>query len=163
MSIFQICYASRATAPMSHEDLTALLLKSRPANHALGISGLLLYDQGSFIQLLEGPPDTVNSVCAKIRRDPRHDSIQILYKDTVEKPAFPDWAMGFCDLGNKSLQRLPGYSNFFNPDFSFADFRRNVEKTRLLFLQFRDGMWRRKLDFQPINAFTAPRSLTPVT
>jgi hypothetical protein len=156
MSIFQLCYISRAAVPFSTVDLTTLLEKSRESNQALDVTGLLLYDNGSFIQLLEGPMGNVVKTFSKVIGDPRHTGVQILFQANVEQRTFPEWDMGFCDPRDATLKGLPGYSEFFSTGFSLDQFKRG-SKARLFFIQFRDGIWRSKLEFHPVNAFSAAR------
>jgi hypothetical protein len=54
MSLHEIIYLSRASEPMSTEALAALMEKSRIDNVARGITGVLIYHQQEFLQLIEG-------------------------------------------------------------------------------------------------------------
>jgi hypothetical protein len=154
--MFQLCYISRSTKPMSSPELKALLEQSRERNDSLGVTGLLLYDNGSFIQLLEGPAHAVRQLFGKISSDPRHADAQVLFQANVEQRTFPEWEMGYCDPRSEMLRSLPGYSTFFSPGFSLIDFCKGA-KARLFFMQFRDGIWRSKLEMHPINAFATAR------
>jgi hypothetical protein len=156
MSILQLCYISRATKLFSTTDLVQLLEKSRVSNHSIGLTGLLLHDNGSFIQLIEGPQAEVRKLFATINADPRHADVQILFQANVDERSFPEWEMGFCDPRDPMLKNLPGHSTFFSPGFSLNDFCRGA-RARLFFIQFRDGIWRKKLEFHPINAFSTAR------
>ena len=70
--VLQLGYASAATVEFSDDDLRELLAKSRSNNMAAGITGMLLYHEGSFLQVLEGPSEAVEHLYARIRRDKRH-------------------------------------------------------------------------------------------
>jgi hypothetical protein len=156
MPIFQLCYISHAISPWAGNQLMNLLEKSREGNHALDITGLLLHDNGTFVQLLEGPEAAVGKLFAHIQVDPRHTDVEALFQATVDERTFPEWEMGFCDPRDVTLKNLPGYSTFFSEGFSLQDFARGA-KARLFFFQFRDGTWRRKLELHPINAFATAR------
>ena len=96
-TVHRIVYASAASQLFSRDDINALLNDSRRRNAARGISGLLLYHDGSLLQVLEGPPETVLPLYETIRRDPRHRQIITLWSGLVEGRAFGRWRMGFVD------------------------------------------------------------------
>ena len=96
--MFCLIYISSATRLMSGQELHDLLEDARERNRARGITGMLLYKGGNFMQLLEGDRDTVRDVFASIGRDPRHkDVIQLLTKE-IDRRCFEDWSMGFIDM-----------------------------------------------------------------
>ncbi|MBB4842933.1 hypothetical protein HNP55_001448 [Paucibacter oligotrophus] len=102
--LVRLLYASRATAPMDEATLAAILKQSREHNLAEGVTGLLCYADGIFIQLLEGGRDAVNARYKAIVADPRHrDAILLSYEEMSERQ-FAGWSMG-----SVNLQRLnPG-------------------------------------------------------
>ena len=99
----QLIYTSRAVKPLTVEELRALLEQARTRNHACGITGMLLYDYGAFLQVLEGPPMSVNEVFSSILRDSRHTSIQTLEHEAIPTRGFGDWSMGFVDIHTTAL------------------------------------------------------------
>ena len=109
-SLFQLIYESEKTAPMSKEDTRELLRKARSKNEDLGITGLLLYAQDRFLQVLEGPEVAVLSLYATIRDDPRHTHVETLHATPVTRRTFPDWKMGLEDLSAVSGEK--GTSEF---------------------------------------------------
>jgi hypothetical protein len=70
--VFHLAYASMASGYISPKIVDGILKKARAANAALGISGLLLFRLGHFIQLLEGDEEKVRTLYDKIKNDPRH-------------------------------------------------------------------------------------------
>ena len=95
--MFQLVYLSRETEPFTPEALRSLLAHARRNNAALGITGMLLYRDGHFLQALEGDETTVRSLCAKISRDSRHSQVTYLFEENIEEREFADWSMGFHD------------------------------------------------------------------
>jgi len=95
--MFQLAYASAATAPFTPEFLQLLLARARDANAAHGVTGMLLYHSGSFLQVLEGPQGAVERTFASIQRDLRHHRIKVLLRKSVDCREFADWSMGFID------------------------------------------------------------------
>lgn len=94
--MLQIIYASAATAPMSDEDLGALLAQSRDKNAHHDITGMLVYDNGSFLQVIEGPEDEITPLFARIQQDERHDRVRMLSTKAVTEREFGDWAMAYA-------------------------------------------------------------------
>ena len=111
MPLFQLIYTSGATRELKDVELARLLLAARSANAARDVSGILLYDAGSFMQVLEGERDVVQAVYERIKKDPRHTRVRILLQRPVENRQFRDWSMGFVDV-KQIAERLPGYSDF---------------------------------------------------
>lgn len=74
-----LLYLSTASSPFTEPQLRTLLRQMRAANVAAGISGLLVYGQGHFLQLLEGEQVAVQQMFRRVRRDPRHSEVSLLY------------------------------------------------------------------------------------
>lgn len=88
-------YISSAARPFSEEELNALLRKSRENNERSGLTGMLLYKDGNFIQMLEGPEQAVQTMTEKIGKDTRHQSIVSLAHTRQSQRLFPNAWMGF--------------------------------------------------------------------
>ena len=73
--MLQVIYASAATRLLNKDELRSLLTVARRNNTELGVSGMLLHDAGSFLQVLEGPPEAVTMLMARIESDPRHHPV----------------------------------------------------------------------------------------
>jgi hypothetical protein len=114
--LFQLVYVSSATTPFSRAELEELLTQSRRKNALAGLSGILLYHDGNFMQLLEGEEKQVRSTYAHIAKDPRHRGCMILVGGPVPERTFPDWTMGFRDLSSAEVKAMPGYNSFLNHD-----------------------------------------------
>ncbi|UOQ69615.1 BLUF domain-containing protein [Hymenobacter volaticus] len=96
--LYQLIYTSRACVLFDAEALTQLLTKARTFYASQHVTGLLLYSEGHFLQILEGTRPEVETVYALIRQDPRHEQLQLLGQGPVPRRAFPYWGMGFCEL-----------------------------------------------------------------
>ena len=90
-----LVYVSSATGQFAEADLPNLLRQSRLKNRRLGVTGLLLYEGGNFIQVLEGAPAAVDGLYETIERDPRHHRTIVLLRERIDRRRFPNWAMGF--------------------------------------------------------------------
>jgi hypothetical protein len=104
---FQLCYASTATRDFSRNDLLELLTKARKHNAEQGITGLLLFQDGHFMQVLEGEADKVRELFKVIAHDERHTQIALLFEEFVSQPQYPDWSMGFQALDGSDLMEFP--------------------------------------------------------
>jgi hypothetical protein len=134
--MIQLVYVSNAVRLMAQPDLTVLLEESRIANTRQGITGMLLYKDRSFLQVLEGEADDVHETYARIIRDSRHEKVRTLYEQPIAGRNFPDWSMGFRNLDGTPLSQLPGYSDFMDkPDVArqFFDDLTTAKKLLLLF------------------------------
>ena len=138
--MFSLVYVSSAIRPFSADELTELLAVSRANNATLGVTGMLLYKSGNFMQVLEGEEGAVQALRAKIVRDPRHQGILILLQQEQSARAFPHWSMGFRDLNSPEVRAMGGYSEFLNVDLKDQRFFQQPSVTQKLLLMFRDSM-----------------------
>ncbi|WP_210509055.1 BLUF domain-containing protein [Naasia sp. SYSU D00057] len=112
--MFSLIYTSTETQPFDGEQLEELLTVSRRRNGAHGISGMLLYNDGRFMQALEGDEQTVRDAYALISADERHDSLKVVTQGAVEGRSFPEWTMGYRRVGDEDLREVAGYDGFLD-------------------------------------------------
>lgn len=86
-----LTYQSRAASAPSEAELEALVAEARARNHSVGVTGMLLYENGRFLQTLEGPPDGLDAIWSSIRRDQRHADIEVLTQHLVSARLFSEW------------------------------------------------------------------------
>ncbi len=96
--LVRLLYASRAVKVFDQEELTAILRKSRSANPDLGITGVLCFSQGIFLQVLEGGRRAVNELYNRIAADPRHTQVELMRYEEIDERSFAGWAMGQVDM-----------------------------------------------------------------
>lgn len=135
--MLSVVYVSAAAVPFSDEALLALLGQSRRNNTRLGLTGLLLYRDGQFMQVLEGPDAAVRALYATIGRDPRHQGVRTLLEEPITERRFPDWAMGFQSLTDEELRAIPGYSAFLDAPEEAAAFWGDAPRAQWLLRWFR--------------------------
>jgi hypothetical protein len=92
---FRLIYSSEARPGLEAPELEEMLAESRIRNQAHGITGVLLFVDGAFLQILEGEKDDVASLMERIQRDPRHHGIKVFYEQEVDERAFASWSMAF--------------------------------------------------------------------
>lgn len=107
--IGSLTYKSTATATPSAGDLDVLVGEARARNRRLGVTGMLLFEDGSFLQTLEGSPDNLDVVWASIKRDPRHEHIELLSEHIAPTRLFGAWDLLFHSRLNpvSPLDALP--------------------------------------------------------
>lgn len=135
--MFFLVYASSATQLFTQAELLALLQHSREKNSAVGITGLLLYKDGNFMQVLEGEEAAVRSTFEKIRWDPRHRGVMVLLEGEEAGRQFEYWSMGFQNLNSAGTQATPGYSEFLNTSLTSDEFIHDPTRSQRLLLTFR--------------------------
>lgn len=138
-NLCHLIYASRAKVEFTKEDLIALLDTAKHNNEKIDITGMLLYCEGSFLQILEGEPKTVNELFNKIGRDPRHaDTIKII-EESIEERRFPDWSMGFKGITKKDFLSVEGLNDFYRFNRCLTQLDESRAKTVLQ--AFSEGRW----------------------
>ena len=115
--MFRLIYVSSARKLMDKDALLGILAKAREKNARLGITGMLLYKDGNFLQLLEGEERIVRGIYETIARDTRHFDTMITMEEAVNERMFTEWSMGFHDLSDPALQSLPGFAPFRHLNF----------------------------------------------
>jgi hypothetical protein len=131
---------SSATGLFSTEQLHELLAKARVANERDGITGMLLYKDGNFMQTIEGPAAAIDALRQRIELDPRHHGIIFLRSGSRSDRLFDGWSMGFTDLTQGAMGDVPGYSEFLRTPFTAEVFGSDPDASQRLLLVFRDNM-----------------------
>ena len=111
--VFSLVYSSTTDHDWSQDELVGLLDWSRAWNVGHGISGILLYRDCAFMQMLEGEEDAVRGLFASIATDRRHQDVNLMWTDQAELRRFADWSMAFRELGEHPVLH-PGYSTALN-------------------------------------------------
>lgn len=135
--LYHLVYMSAATDAFSEEDLTDILAASRRNNPKRNVTGMLLYSDGGFIQVLEGPKEQVLALYEHIEQDPRHSSTIKLAEGAVEERSFSEWEMGFQKVDARAAH-MAGFSSFLDdPTPAKAD-RMELARPMKLLLSFKD-------------------------
>ena len=120
--MYRIIYLSSAVKEFSEEEISSLLIQSRKYNSEHRITGVLLYIEGDFLQVIEGEKKIVKQLFEKIKVDPRHKGVICVFDDAIKERNFKDWSMGFCALEYENLRQISGYETFERKDlFDFTD------------------------------------------
>jgi hypothetical protein len=95
-------------------EIVNILETSIKNNKADGITGMLLYCQGNFMQVLEGDEEAVQRTYDRISKDSRHHNIIEVIREPIQEREFADWSMGFSRLQEEDLQAFPAYATLFD-------------------------------------------------
>lgn len=115
-NLIQYIYTSHATQDMTDDELSDLLRQSRTNNASKDITGMLVYENRIFIQLLEGPEQEVRQLVDKISHDSRHDNYTELAEMDISQRSFPDWSMGYRRINpqQNNPAEVEGFSNILH-------------------------------------------------
>ena len=91
----QVIYSSQAATPMSVADLEQILVDAREGNARRGVTGALVYVDGVFLQILEGPEAAVRGLMGSIAKDTRHTALKVVHEAEVDPPMFHSWKMAY--------------------------------------------------------------------
>jgi hypothetical protein len=138
-SLIHCIYSSAATHDFGHAELEVLLNKARNFNALNGLTGMLLYSEGSFFQVLEGDEAVVDALYEKIEADGRHEQVTKIVREPIHKRAFAAWTMGFSNVSREDLARMDGCNDFFTKARCFAEL--DSGRAKKLLAAFRDGRW----------------------
>lgn len=125
--LFQLTFVSSATRLLSNQELADLLVTCRRNNERRGITGLLLYHEGNFLEVIEGARETIEWLYReRLLKDSRHRNVICLLRGPTIRRSFPDWSMGFRKTAEATHpETLPGFNDLLEecraPDTFFPD------------------------------------------
>lgn len=88
-----------------------LLRCARDANTVHGVTGMLLYRDGTFIQTIEGADYAIGQLYKNISADPHHHMLIKMIDAVIDRRAFTNWSMGFYDL-RAAREHEAGFTDF---------------------------------------------------
>lgn len=99
--LHRLVYTSVPTPVVDDREIAAILQSARANNREAGITGFLAFNAGTFLQVIEGPGQSLSKCLARLMLDPRHRDIELLAYDPIDARAFPDWGMGYAALHSR--------------------------------------------------------------
>ena len=135
-----LMYVSSARRKFGHAEIAELLAIAREKNSRIGITGMLLYKAGLFLQVLEGDSERVRDLYTKIASDNRHRACSVVMEGSIPERRFRDWSMAFRNLDDPDLSKLPGYSEFMANPRLFADIKDDPDGCWSVLRVFRDTL-----------------------
>ncbi len=115
-NLYTILYVSRSIMWLDRFQLNVLLESSRKNNLKKNITGMLLYLDQHFMQLLEGNKQDLLDLLNVIGNDTRHYNLRVLFQKSIKHRCFSDWSMAYKSLSSDEIKNLTGRSSFLKPD-----------------------------------------------
>lgn len=107
--LVRLLYASRAVET-SAEAIDTILAKSRQSNPSCGITGILCYGGGIFLQAIEGGRMAVSDLYGHIQKDVRHKDVVLLHYEEISERRFGGWTMGQVNMSKINTSILLKYA-----------------------------------------------------
>ena len=98
---YAISYVSSVNPNLTENDIQEVLNYTRNWNNDNGITGILLYSDGNFFQVLEGEKEILKSLLSRIVKDERHYNVMIIFEKEVSQTAFDDYQSDFISLDSR--------------------------------------------------------------
>jgi hypothetical protein len=108
--LVRLLYASRSVNPGSSDLTESILAQSRNHNPAMGITGILCYGGGIFLQALEGGRTQISELYGHIQKDARHKDVVLLHYEEISERRFAGWTMGQVNVERINASILLKYS-----------------------------------------------------
>ena len=107
--LVRLLYCSRAV-DTSPDAIEAILSQARQHNPVSGITGILCYGGGIFLQAIEGGRMQVSDLFGHIQKDPRHKDVAMLHFEEISERRFGGWSMGQVNVSKVNHSVLLKYS-----------------------------------------------------
>jgi hypothetical protein len=108
--LVRLLYASNPAKQLDNGIVDSILETSRKNNPARGITGLLCFGEGLFMQVLEGGRDEVCELYNTIVRDARHANVRLLRYEEIPERRFGSWTMGQVNIAKVNPALLLKYA-----------------------------------------------------
>lgn len=128
-NLHSLVYSSLAKPGLNSEGIESLLLDARRNNGQHDITGLLLFHEGAFLQVLEGDRRTISNLFEKkLMRDPRHSCVTLFHDEQINQRQFQHWHLAYNDLNDPAPQISAPYREFLNQHRSLYELKNNTQK-----------------------------------
>ncbi len=107
--LVRLLYASRAVDP-NPETIESILHECRSRNPNSGITGVLCYGGGIFLQVIEGGRMAISQLYNQIQRDNRHKDVVLLHYEEITERRFAGWTMGEVNMTRINASILLKYA-----------------------------------------------------
>lgn len=134
--LYHLVYLSTSTKFLSDDELATMLEKAQANNKSLGVTGALVYHDGNFAQMLEGPKDIVLNLFEKISKDPRHFGVIKIEEGPIQKREFENWSMSFQNV-HKLPEDLLKANPILNTPLTSAELAANPSRALQVFRLFK--------------------------
>lgn len=123
-----IVYISSAKLGLPYSEIINIVEDSRINNEKNGLTGLLLFNSGNFMQLLEGEESVVDALYRKIEKDRRHTEVKRLLTEPITHRNFSNWTMGFKNIEKLKEMQPELLNSFLTDELNFSVYQKNPYK-----------------------------------
>ena len=102
--MISITYVSSAVLQFRESTLQDLVEQCQANNKRLGVTGVLVYSDGNFMQVIEGPDLVTHALYDKIKRDNRHRDVTTINIQPLEVREFQGWSMAYNIIPPRTLR-----------------------------------------------------------
>jgi hypothetical protein len=134
MSLYCLVFTSVATRKLTDEYLKCLLAKSRQNNSTLNITGMLLYLDPYFMQILEGEELVIEKKFKTISKNEMHHKVSLIYKKPIKERSFSKWTMGFNKIGKAYFEDAENLIEIYKNE----SFKKHPKEVIELLTMFKD-------------------------
>ncbi|MDN3596735.1 BLUF domain-containing protein [Zunongwangia endophytica] len=103
MKRWAICYVSSAAPLLTDKDVDEVLSWTQSWNLDHNLTGMLLYSDGNFFQVIEGETETVKGIFSNIYNDTRHRNLIKIFDKQIDKNSFEFYETNFISKRSKNL------------------------------------------------------------
>ena len=139
--MLRVTYLSAESYKLSSEDLLTILEKCNENNPLLGLTGMLIYGNGMFIQSVEGDEKIVKNTISKISSDARHKDFKILSEEITEQRLYDEFNMGFERLTEHSLSNITSLKSLSLKQLNSQFLSKNTQVVEDLLHRHRSTHW----------------------
>ncbi|MDQ2963362.1 MAG: BLUF domain-containing protein [Pseudomonadota bacterium] len=125
---FQLIYSSAANGDMPRHELEKILAQARARNRSLDVTGLLVYVDGVFLQILEGEREAVSKLMEKIAHDPRHRDVKGFREADTEHRSFASWQMAFVSPSAREFAAWAGLEGATTVEATLAALQSDLDR-----------------------------------
>jgi len=138
MPLFQLMYMS-ALRVVDVQTVFQIVDTAVRNNTRNGLTGMMLYADGSIVQVLEGEKASVQRTFNAILADPRHSGVQVLVEQDIEARDFSEWSMGYQQMNAADVAASPVLQNIFRANCSTLNHRVQPGEALTLLKSFAQG------------------------
>ena len=113
-ALYEVLYVSTLALNQPLQVVAEIAAHARPANAAMDITGLLIFDGQRFCQQLEGPQKAVLKLMERIRDDTRHVNVEVVHHGLLEARRFREFSLAFSTVEDEEalarLEQLDGHA-----------------------------------------------------
>jgi hypothetical protein len=110
--LIRLIYVSKAAAPQTPALAESILRAAHRLNPLNGITGVLCFGQGVFLQALEGERGKVTALYSRIFADPRHQDVELLHCESITQRRYGQWSMAEVSLSDVDPQTRIDWPEF---------------------------------------------------